>query len=231
MKKLVPILLGLAFLALPLGYFLPSEKMVAYSICGSALLVILGCTIYGLLSKETPSRLTENMLFVAALISLVVLSPLVVLLIVLLYIALAVFVITDNAQAIYRFFMPWILGVSFLSMPIAIVLSDHWWIAAIICVVAISIIAAVGIQYVKVLVSYWNRKKKELYVTYSMFVLSFSLGTTLFMAIYNGLISLGCWWLSLIIISFGGMITTCILLIVALLVIYTIQLIKKIRKK
>ena len=231
MKKLIPILLGLAFLALPLGYFLPSEKMVAYSICGSALLVILGCTIYGLLSKETPSRLTENMLFVAALISLVVLFPLLMLLIVLVYIALAIFVITDNAQAIYRFFMPWILGVSFLSLPIAIVLSNHWWIAAIICVVAVSIIAAVGIKYVKVLISYWDHKKKDLYVTYSMFVLSLSLGATLFMAIYNGFIGLGCWWLSLIIISFGGMITTCILLIAALLVIYTIQLIKKIRKK
>jgi hypothetical protein len=231
MKKLVSILLGIAFLALPLGCFLPSEKIVVYSICGSALLIILGCTIYGLVSKETPSRLTESMLFAAAMISLAVLSPLVVLLIVCLYIALAVFVITDNAQAIYRFFMPWILSVSFLSIPIAIALSNHWWIATIICVVAISIVAAVGVQYVKVLISYWGHKKKELYVTYSMFVLSLSLGATLFMAIYNGLISLGCWWLSLIIISFGGMITTCILLIIALLVIYTIQLIKKIRKK
>jgi hypothetical protein len=164
MKKLVPILLGLAFLALPLGCFLPSEKITACCICSSALLVILGCTIYGLLSKETPSRLTENMLFAAAMISLAVLSPLVVLIIVCLYIALAVFVITDNAQAIYRFFMPWILSVSFLSIPIAIVLSNHWWIAAIICVVAISIIAAVGIQYIKVLIMYWNRKKKELYI-------------------------------------------------------------------
>ena len=231
MKKLVPILLGRAFLALPLGYFLPSEKVVTYCICGCGLLAIFTCTIYGIITKDEFNRLTESMLFVSASICAIVLSPLVLLLVVLAYIALAIRVMTYNTRVIYHFFMPWILGVSFLSLPIVIAVSSYWWIAVLICVIAIAIIAVVGTQYIRLLILYWDQKSKERYITYSISIFSMFLGTTLFATIYNDFISLVFWWLSLIIMLFGGMITTCILLVIALLVIHIINIINRFRKK
>ena len=151
MKKLLPILLGLSFLALPLGWFLPDEKMIAYCLCGGALLVMLCCIIYALFSKEQFSRLAENMLVVAVLIIAIVLLPLILAMILSAYLVLLSYLIIDNAKAIYRFFIPWIIGISFLALPMSFILST-----SMVVTIAIWAIALVAI-----IVSGSHSKKEE----------------------------------------------------------------------
>ena len=231
MKKLLPILLGLSFLALPLGWFLPDEKMIAYCVCGGALLVMLCCIIYALFSKEQFSRLAENMLVVAVLIIAIVLLPLILVMILSAYLVLLSYLIIDNAKAIYRFFIPWIIGISFLALPMSFILSTSMVVTIAIWAIALVAIIVSGSHYIKALKPYWEQENKSSYVTYSIFIISFFLGMAVFVTFFNGFISFGCWWLSLIFIFFGGLITSLVILAVALLGIAITMLVKYLLKK